>query len=498
MLGQRAVSLCRRSLTTMARKPKILAVVGATGTGKSELAVALATRFNGEVLNADAMQLYAGLDIITNKIPTAERKGVPHHLLGCIGLDEQPWTVGKFCSSALKIIEDIRSRGKLPILVGGTHYYTQSLLFHDRLTGESQAKGTDSAQAEVDLDTNVSPSGSYEDVKIKFPILEASTEEILAKLKEVDPIMASRWHPNDRRKIQRSLEIWLQTGRRASDIYTEQKNKQAAPTNGYVDETPVQNDNTESKYHHEDLRMDTIIFWVHADTDALYKRLNNRVDKMVTSGLLAEVQGLSQYAAQKPVLDKTSGIWVSIGYKEFLPYLDRLNEVEDGSHTANRASSSESKELDKLLSEAIEATKAGTRQYAKRQIRWIRIKLLNALQSSQNAGQGKMYLLDGTNVDDFQNNVIDQARAITQLWLEDESLPEPASFSSAAAELLQPKRDDLSNSVGKWERQVCEACNVVGVTPSDWNLHVKSRRHRRNMANLKNQPEGRELSVGVE
>ncbi|KAF2225758.1 IPP transferase-domain-containing protein [Elsinoe ampelina] len=482
----------------MAPKPKIIAVVGATGTGKSELAVALATRFNGEVLNADAMQLYAGLDIITNKIPLAERNGVPHHLLGCIGIDEQPWTVGKFCSSALKTIEDIRSRGKLPILVGGTHYYTQSLLFHDRLTGESQAKETDSAQAEVDLDTDVSTTGSYEDVKTKFSILEASTEEILSRLKEVDPVMASRWHPNDRRKIQRSLEIWLQTGRRASDIYAEQKNKQGAPTNGHSSETHTQKDNTESKSRPEDLRMDTIIFWVHADTNALYKRLNNRVDKMVTSGLLAEVQGLSKYAIQNPTLDKTSGIWVSIGYKEFLPYLDRSNEVEDGSHIANLALSSESKELNKLLREAIEATKAGTRQYAKRQVSWIRIKLLNALQSSQNAGQGKMYLLDGTNMDDFQNGVIDQAKAIAERWLGDESLPDPSSISSAAAELLKPKRNDLSNSVGKWERQVCEACNVVGVTPSDWDLHVKSRRHRRNVANLKKQPGGRECSVGAE
>lgn len=78
----------------------LIAVIGATGTGKSQLAVELAARFNGEIINGDAMQLYDGLPIITNKIPVEERKGVPHHLLGCIGLDEPTWTVGEFVRQA--------------------------------------------------------------------------------------------------------------------------------------------------------------------------------------------------------------------------------------------------------------------------------------------------------------------------------------------------------------------------------------------------------------
>ena len=81
------------------------------------------------------MQLYAGLPIITNKITVQEQQGIPHHLLGCIGLEEQTWVVGTFVQRALEVIEGIRERGRLPILVGGTHYYTQSLLFHDRLAG---------------------------------------------------------------------------------------------------------------------------------------------------------------------------------------------------------------------------------------------------------------------------------------------------------------------------------------------------------------------------
>ena len=107
--------------------------------------MSLALRYNGEVINGDAMQLYSGLPIITNKITVEEREGVPHHLLGCIGFGEPTWVVGTFVKRALGVIEEIRSRGKLPILVGGTHYYTQSLLFRDRLA-ETEEDGQDGGE----------------------------------------------------------------------------------------------------------------------------------------------------------------------------------------------------------------------------------------------------------------------------------------------------------------------------------------------------------------
>lgn len=87
----------------------------------------IAKRHGGEIVNADAMQLYEGLPVVTNKITTSEQQGIPHHLLGCIGLKEETWTVGKFVKEALTVIEEIRSRGRLPIVVGGTHYYTQAV-----------------------------------------------------------------------------------------------------------------------------------------------------------------------------------------------------------------------------------------------------------------------------------------------------------------------------------------------------------------------------------
>ncbi|CAE7034108.1 hypothetical protein PTNB73_04725 [Pyrenophora teres f. teres] len=419
----------------------LVTIVGATGTGKSDLAVDIARKFNGEIVNGDAMQLYRGLPVITNKITDEEAKGVRHHLLGCIGLDEETWTVGKFVGEALSIIDEIRSRGKLPILVGGTHYYTQSLLFQDALADE----------AALSLNED---SGS-------LPVLEEPTDVLLAKLREVDPVMADRWHPNERRKIQRSLEIYLRTGKPASQLYSEQRLKrEISPSAGG------------GAAAQSSLRFNTLVFWVHANKDVLHERLNGRVDKMITRGLLSEVQELSRFARHHQsvsgsTLDPTRGIWVSIGYKEFLEYQD-----------AQSKTSTSEPELEKLKRTAIEKTQAATRQYANRQIKWIRIKLLNALLSA--GSKTNTFLVDGSDLANWNANVIDPATTITQHFLANQPLPEPWSLSAAAAEMLTPKRGyDLGQRPDLWQKKICETCGTVAVTENDWGLHVKSRAHRR-------------------
>ncbi|EME47504.1 hypothetical protein DOTSEDRAFT_125125 [Dothistroma septosporum NZE10] len=431
---------------TPPRKPLVV-VVGATGTGKSELAVEVARRCNGEIINGDAMQLYAGLPIITNKIAPQEQQGIPHHLLGTIGLHEQTWVVSTFVREALKTIEEIRSRGRLPILVGGTHYYTQSLLFRDRLA-EDETERT---------------SGFAADTSVKWPILRESTHVLSEELRKVDPVMADRWHPNDRRKIQRSLEIYLQTGRRASDIYADQR---AAKEDGQHD----------SQSRGGGMRFPTLLLWVHAEANTLRTRLNDRVEKMLDRGLLQEIESLSTIATKQPEcggpVDKSRGIWVSIGYKEFEDFTRAQGEP-----------SVDPVQLEKMKAESIERMQVATRQYAKRQVRWIRIKLVNALADS--AASGSLYLLDGSDVSRFNDNVIEPATNLAVRFLRGEQLPQPASFSSAAEELLQPTREyDFATKPEKWAKQHCSACNVTCVTPEQWQAHTRSKAHKKLNAKL--------------
>jgi tRNA dimethylallyltransferase len=388
------------------------------------------------------MQLYEGLPIITNKMPENERNGIPHHLLGCIGLEEPTWTVGQFVSKARETIQDIRSRGRIPILVGGTHYYTQALLFKDQIIEQGESP--------------------YEDI---FPILQEPTEIILAKLKELDPVIADRWHPNDRRKIQRSLELCLRSGRPASQIYAEQKLSKG------VSDT-FEGENEPMLQESPSLLEPTLVLWVHAAVETLKDRLDSRVLDMVRTGLLGEVKTLDDFLltheAAGDSIDRTRGIWVSIGFKEFEDY-----------QTALRSEASTDEILAKLKRDGIERTQAATRQYSKRQIRWIRIKLLNAL--SDAGALNTTFLLDGSDIKEWHKTVAEPGIELTCQFLTEETLPDPSSLSEAAREMLSPKSDDLSQRPDLWEKKVCEACGgVVCVTPATWETHLKSKGHKRN------------------
>jgi len=385
------------------------------------------------------MQMYDGLPIITNKITVEEQNGIPHHLLGFISLDENPWWVGLFKKKASQIIREIRSRGRLPIVVGGTHYYTQALLFGDSLVSEDNS---DNDKMEM----------SSQDLSRKFPILDGPTEVILERLKEVDPVMAERWHPNDVRKIRRSLEIYLTTGKKASDIYKQQKEKALL-------QDPAQISWGGS----------TLLFWIHSDPDRLKTRLNERVDKMVAGGLLDEVKSMDKFLERQSSsgleVDKTRGIWASIGYKEFENYLSSLkNDPEN------------LQELKRLYDDSLERTKIATRQYAKRQIRWIRLKLIPTL-AKQNILE-RLYLLNGTNMSEWHNTVSKPALEIATNFLVGDELPAPSSLSPAAQEFLDPEQFVEKPSVKPDFHRECETCNVTVVIEEQWGRHLRSRAHR--------------------
>lgn len=388
------------------------------------------------------MQMYEGLPIITNKVTIDEQQGIPHHLLGFIGLDEEPWRVGLFREKAGQIIKEIRSRGRLPVLVGGTHYYAQALLFPDVTTAGDKDKLTALESANT------------------FPILEMSTEVMLEKLREVDPVMAHRWHPKERRKIRRSLEIFLTTGKKASDVYYEQR---AAVNLNQLDGLG------EDFYNESVTSLDsTLLFWVHAERDVLKARLDARVDKMMTAGLLDEVKSMSTFLKEKfeagITVDRGRAIWVSIGFKEFEAYLEAL-EKEGVSQ----------KQMDTICRQSVLATQAATRQYANRQVRWIRLSLMTAL--AERDALSKLYLLDGTDITKWTEAVSDPAIKVAAAFLKGDELQSPEELSDAARVILAPE-EGLAKKPNVWVRKTCEMCHMTAVTDLQWEIHLKSRKHR--------------------
>lgn len=377
------------------------------------------------------MQMYNGLPIMTNKISDAEQQGIAHHLLGHVSLNDEPWDIDDFRREATQVIQEIRRRGNLPIVVGGTAYYVDSLLFPDTVIDE---KHPDSEP---------------------LAVLEEPTDVLYAELKKVDPEMALHWHPNDRRKIMRSLEIYLRTGRRASEIYAEQRERRSGETQS----SPWEN----------------LLFWVYSEREVLKNRLDARVDKMLDMGLMDEVRQLADLKRREEAagrtVDVTRGIWQSIGYKQLEPYLMALEEGRPDD------------ELNKLRNSCTDDMKTGTRRYAMYQNRWTKQKKIPHLKQEGPEALDSLYILDSTDVSRFGETAVEPAAQITEQFLRGEARAHPSELSDLArgvlSEATQPRPQ-----VTPCER-TCEVCNVAVTTEEQWRLHVRGRMHRVRMKKRK-------------
>ncbi|KAI4186030.1 MAG: hypothetical protein LQ348_004279 [Seirophora lacunosa] len=412
------------------------------------MAVALAEKYNGEIINGDALQMYQGLPIATNKLPLPDRKSIPHHLLECVKWYENPWTVGKYVAAATVIIRDIVARGKLPIVVGGTHYYMQSLLFECSLVNGNLEHRTAQEQ------------------ETKWPILAAPTRDMLDELRAVDPQDAARWHPNDRRKIRHSLEVYLTSGKIPSDIYNEQRAKNAA---GSAIRNPDHPACELSRGPIDDaaspLRYDPLILWIYADLNELSARLNHRVDDMIRAGLVEEVKSMQQVLNEREssgtAVNQRSGIWVAIGFKELLA----LHVLDPCSTDLGKG------DLEKVQAHGIEQIKIASRQYARQQHRWIRSKLLQALEE-HNALE-RMVSLDGTELSLWHQNVEATSSKVVSAFLNGDAIPRGSMMPDVESEILVPRTKP------KIKARYCEICDMTLMTQGEWDAHPKSKKHRR-------------------
>lgn len=221
--------------------PQVIAVVGATATGKSDLALDLAEELGGEVVNADAMQLYRGMDIGTNKLPPDERRGIPHHLLDVLDVTDEA-TLADFQQRAEAAVVDILDRGRVPVLAGGSGLYVRAALDHlDIPPTDPQVRARLEAVAED----------------------EAGPAALRRRLQQVDPAAAEVIEPNNIRRIIRALEVVEITGRPFSAT---------APTKRY--------------------RRPSLVIGLRDDWTALTERIERRARAMWVGGLLDEVRRL--------------------------------------------------------------------------------------------------------------------------------------------------------------------------------------------------------------
>ena len=258
-------------------KTPLLIVAGPTATGKSDSAVELALRMNGEVISADSMQVYRGMDIGSAKVTREEMRGVPHHLIDCVDPSEN-WNVVRFQKEARKAAQDIASRGRLPILCGGTGFYIQALLY------------------DIDF-TQMDENTPLRD-RLSALAAEKGPEAVHALLLEKDPASAAAIHPNNLKRVIRAIEFMEESG-------------------GSIAAHNLQQRERESAYR-------SVFFVLTMDRARLYERIDRRVDIMMERGLVEEVARLRAMGIQR---DSTS--MQGIGYKQVYGYLDGEYDLEE-------------------------------------------------------------------------------------------------------------------------------------------------------------------------
>lgn len=279
-------------------KPKVIAVVGPTASGKTALSVEIAKKFDGEVISADSMQIYKGMDIATAKPTTDEMQGIKHHLVDFLPADSV-FSVASFVNLAHKAVNEITAKGKLPIIAGGTGLYVDNLLAGTSFTeGETDFKLREELQQKLEC----------EGLDILLEELKSIDYECFEKLSvERNP-----------KRVIRALEIYKTTG-----ITMTEQNKRSIPEDKPYDSVKIGLD--------------------FSNRQALYDRINLRVDLMLDAGLLQEAEEIFKSDVSNTAVQ-------AIGYKELEPYIKGDAEFD----------------------ECVESLKRATRRYAKRQLTWFR------------------------------------------------------------------------------------------------------------------------------
>ncbi|WP_426450833.1 tRNA (adenosine(37)-N6)-dimethylallyltransferase MiaA [Staphylococcus xylosus] len=259
-------------------KPFLIVLVGPTAVGKTEFSIELAKKVNGEIISGDSMQVYKHMDIGTAKITQDEMSGVPHHMIDILEPDEN-FSAYEFKNRAQRLIKEITTRGRVPIIAGGTGLYIQSLIYNYDFEDET-----------------ISEQKSLE-IEAKLDELDQLSNEALHQyLATFDEVSAQDIHPNNRKRVRRAIQYYLKTKKLLSS-----RKKVQQFTENY----------------------DTLLLGIEMSRGILYQRINKRVDIMLERGLLSEVQQLVDNGYE------TSQSMQAIGYKEIVPVIKQELSLDE-------------------------------------------------------------------------------------------------------------------------------------------------------------------------
>jgi len=468
----------------MAIEDPLIVILGSTATGKSKLAISLAKVLAGEIISADSMQVYRGLDIITNKVTAEEGMEVPHHMMNLVS-PPQEYTVVQYKHHALKIIEEVHRKKRLPILVGGTNYYIESLLWDFLVDKEKEEDMFDTSKC-------LKQRKHTEDmVEVNYSEqLESEKSDMYGRLMEVDPERAEALHPRNIRKVARSLQIYEATGKKHSALLKEQK---ACPGSSYLSGP---------------LRFtQVLVFWLTCKQEELDQRISDRMEKMVEQGLKNEItqfyrnyltphgenmlmnspefgnssneiDGNNILLKKKPTLveeensvsldicteetgfqansdtgiNKKSyedGLFQAIGFKEF--------------HSFVTCTDDDPQKLEILFREGLERLRCRTIKYSKKQVKWVRNRFLGRPADNMLP----VYELDTTDAEGWAENVLQRALDIAHAFIQRDKIPY-SCMDAIDSSSCDSKR--------KYTCELCDGRIIMG--DLQWKEHLVSKKHK--------------------
>lgn len=256
-------------------KPKVIVICGPTASGKTALSIELAKQIDGEIISCDSMQIYKDMNIGTAKPDEEEKQGIKHYLMDFVSPDER-YSVADFKRDATRAIKEILNKGKMPIIVGGTGLYVDSMIYGIEYN-------------EIDVDEKYRK-------QLEERINKEGLEILYQEAKKIDPIAIKKISHNDKKRIMRILEIYKATGK----TKTEQ----------------------EKESRKNEVEFDYKVFAINMDREKLYERINKRVDIMIDKGLIEEVKSL------KSKYNKFPTAMQGLGYKEVVKYLEKEYDRE--------------------------------------------------------------------------------------------------------------------------------------------------------------------------
>ncbi|KAJ3043394.1 hypothetical protein HDV00_005092 [Rhizophlyctis rosea] len=441
-------------------------------------------------------KVYKGLDIATNKATPKERGDIPHHLLDFVDPSCE-YSVSEFERDALQAISQIHSRNKIPIIVGGTNYYIQTILFHNKIIPSHPTPGISSSSSPDTPHPSLSthPLLSQITSALAKSDLRTSTEDEVRAyaqsddmwklLKEVDPGMAVKWHPRADRKIRRSLQMGL--FQELLDMREKVLAGEVVGSTGSEQVSSFANQNA---------------------ANVLSEFSESKGEETLVDDDNVSISSRTSTSSSDTKPQYTRGILQAIGFKEFHPYFTYLS-----SHPLPPA---DDPRLQELLAQGVEDMKRATRNYARRQVAWMRNRLVGMVRREmgilgrEEEGEAKgvgtkagIYLLDAGgraflvlgvlgvveregamfHLPSWSTQVLTPSLTLTRTFLSSSPFPHPTSTSETASNLLTPLLTKPDKQ--PWRKYVCDVClddqgqKRVLNGPAEWEAHLRSKQHRK-------------------